>query len=213
MPQNLPQQILQRIVRLSADSNSQREVARMLEVSQGCISKKRVEVGVGSGGGGTECGTSDYGDTVSSVMSLGSPYTTVTVRSGCAVGKGRGWLMPASSLMMEIVARQSWYGVQSTMGEEWAGWSWWMELWTGIGASRSRGIKCCHGRRGRLDVTLCTSKTMPRPIQHVTRQPFWTNRMLRSWTGQLGVQTWTQWSMCGIKCQSGSETWMTLLPP
>ena len=39
MPQNLPQQILQRIVRLSADGNSQREVARMLGVSQGCISK------------------------------------------------------------------------------------------------------------------------------------------------------------------------------
>ena len=30
MPQNLPEQILQRIVRLSADGNSQREVARML---------------------------------------------------------------------------------------------------------------------------------------------------------------------------------------
>ena len=39
----------------------------------------------------------------------------------CAIGRGRGWLMPASSLMMEIVARQSWFGVQSTMGEEWAG--------------------------------------------------------------------------------------------
>ena len=39
------------------------------------------------------------------------PYTTVTVGSGCAVGKGRGWLMSASSLMMEIVARE----------EEWAG--------------------------------------------------------------------------------------------
>ena len=42
---------------------------------------------------------------------------------------------------------------------------------------------------GCLGVTLCTSKTMPCPIQHVTRQPLWTNRMLRSWTGQLGVQT------------------------
>ena len=72
-------------------------------------------------------------------------------------------------------------------------WSWWMEPWTGIGTSRSWGIKCCHGRRGCLDETLCTSKTMPRPVQHVTWQPFWTNRMLRSWTGQLGVQTWTQW--------------------
>ena len=38
MPKNLPQQILQRIVRLSADGNSQREVARILGVSQGCIS-------------------------------------------------------------------------------------------------------------------------------------------------------------------------------
>ena len=39
MPQNLPEQILQRIVRLSADGNSQREVARMLGVSQECICK------------------------------------------------------------------------------------------------------------------------------------------------------------------------------
>ena len=65
-------------------------------------------------------------------------------------------------------------------------WSWWMEPWTGIGTSRSSGIKCCHGRHGCLDVTLCTSKTMPRPLQHLKRQPFWTNRMLRSWTGQFG---------------------------
>ena len=26
-------------------------------------------------------------------------------------------------------------------------------------------------------------------------------------------QKWTQMSMFGIKCQSGSETWMTPLPP
>ena len=39
MPQNLPKNILQRIVRLSADDNSQREVTRMLGVSQGVISK------------------------------------------------------------------------------------------------------------------------------------------------------------------------------
>ena len=48
----------------------------------------------------TQCGTLDNGDTVSSVTSPGSPYTTVTVGSGCAVGKGRGWLMPTSSLMI-----------------------------------------------------------------------------------------------------------------
>ena len=258
MPQNLPEQILQRIVRLSADGNSQREVARMLGVFQGCISticyaterladhtRGSVEVqwkpprhgktvncsewsertassrllvcecrwsadlgggcqfepsgdgfwppdiiGLGvqadalgsiwstgdtavSGGGGTACGTSDNGDTVSSVMSPVSPYTTMTVESGCAAGKVRGWLMPAPSLMLEIVARQSWYGVQSTrVGGGLGGLLWGMEPWTGIGTSRSLGIKYCHGRRGCLDVTLCTSKTMPRPIQHVTRQPF-----------------------------------------
>ena len=96
---------------------------------------------------GTECWTSDNGDTASSVVSPGSPYTTVTVGSWCPVGKGRGWLLPASSLMMEIVVPQSWYGVQSTMGER-VRWSWWMEPWTGIGVSRSGGIKCCHGQRG-----------------------------------------------------------------
>ena len=79
--------------------------------------------------------------------------------SRCAVGKGRGWLMPASSLMMEIVARQSWYEVQSTMGCG-VSWPWWMEPWTGIVTSRSWGIKCCHGR---LDVTLHTSKKCPDP--------------------------------------------------
>ena len=137
-------------------------------------------------------------------MSPSSPYNTVTVGSGCAVGKGRDWLIPVSSLIMEIVARQSWYCVQSTM-EGGGSWSWWMEPWTGIGTSRSWGIKCCHGRRGCLDV--------PRPIQHVTRQPFRTNRMLRSWTSQVRVQTWTQLSMFGIKCHSGSESMMTHSPP
>ena len=39
MPQNFPQQILQRVVRLTADGNFQREVARMLGVSQVCIMK------------------------------------------------------------------------------------------------------------------------------------------------------------------------------
>ena len=175
MTQNLPEQILQRFVRLSADGNSQREVARMPGVSQGCISKilrrnrktgrphqrKRGgsmkiftpredrqllriqnellhlgsssanaddppirEVDVSSNHSETASGRqilvsassqmsqAHFGDTVSSVMSPGSPYTTVTVGSRCPMG--RGWLMPASSLMLEIVARQSW-------GEEWAG--------------------------------------------------------------------------------------------
>ena len=164
MPQNLPAQILQRIVKLSADGNSQRKVARMLGVSQGCIRQiferlalhirgsvevwwksprygktgnfsewsertpsSRLDVckcrwsadfggwcqfepfgdgfwspniGLGvqpdvlgslwstddaavSGTRGTKCGTSDNGDTASSVMSPSSPYTTVAVGSGC----------------------------------------------------------------------------------------------------------------------------------
>ena len=33
--------------------------------------------------------------------------------------------------------------------------------------------------------------------------------VLRSWTGQLGVQTWTLLSMFGTKLGSASETWMT----
>ena len=39
MPENLPEQILQRIVMLLANGKSQREVARMLGVSQRCIRK------------------------------------------------------------------------------------------------------------------------------------------------------------------------------
>ena len=39
MPQNLPEQILQWIVGMSADGNYQQEVARLLGVSQGCICK------------------------------------------------------------------------------------------------------------------------------------------------------------------------------
>ena len=39
MPQNLQEPILQRIVRLLADGNSQRKVAKMLVVSQRCMSK------------------------------------------------------------------------------------------------------------------------------------------------------------------------------
>ena len=152
MPQNLSELIQQRIVRLLADGNSQREVARMLEVFQRCMSKillhnretgwphqwkrggskkipmpgktvncsecsERTDFGLdvqpdvlGSlcstgdaavSGGHRVWNLSDNGETVSSVVSPGSPYTTVTVGSGCAVGKGRGWLMPASSLIME----------------------------------------------------------------------------------------------------------------
>ena len=117
-------------------------------------------------------------------MSPSSPYTTVTVGSWCAVGKMRGWLLPASSLNdgNRGLSVMVWGAIHHGGG---VSWSWCMAPWIGIGTSRSWGIKCCHGRRGCLDVTLCTSKKMSRPIQNVTRLPFWANRMLRSWTGQL----------------------------
>ena len=71
-------------------------------------------------------------------------------------------LIDAPSLMMEIVACQSSCGVQSTMGGG-VSWSWLMEPWTGIGTSRSWGIKCCRGRRGCLDVTCVHPIQCPAP--------------------------------------------------
>ena len=238
MPQNLPEQILQRIVRLLADANSQQEVARMLGVSQGCISKilrRNGETGrphQRKRGGSMKISTPRedrqllrmvktnrfisvprlrmqmirrYGRRMSvrtirrrlladwywsrrparcprltlghwqrrrewerrhrmwdlrqwrhcifSDESPSSPYTTVTVGSGCAVGKEEAdWCLIDASLMMKIAARQSWYVMQSTMGGgggvRGVSWSWWMEPWACIGTSRSWGIKCSHGRRG-----------------------------------------------------------------
>ena len=149
---------------LEADVNSNHS-----EMASGCQSLVQPDVlgslsstsdAAVSGGGGTKYGTSDNGDSVSSVMSPGSPYTTVTVRCGCAVGKRRGWLMPAPSLMMEIVARQSWYGCNPPWGEEWArrgGWS--------------HEPASVHPDPEESNVAMgdgvFTSNTMPRPILHV----------------------------------------------
>ena len=44
--------------------------------------------------------------TVAWVMSPSSSYTTLTVGSRCAVGKGKCWSMPVFSLMMEIMGSQ-----------------------------------------------------------------------------------------------------------
>ena len=265
MPQNLPLQILQRIVRLCADGNSQREVARMQGMSQGCISKIlrhnretgrphqrklggsmkismprenrqllqlfrtnryirllvcecRWSTDLGSGCQFEPfrdgCWPPDIGLGVQTDV-LGSVWAQATPLWGERVGH-KVWDESRFSLYHSDgrvrVRRSQGEGlidayVQPNDGNRgpsvmvWGAihqgggvsWSWWMEPWTVI------GIKCCHGRRVCLDIPLCTSKTMPRHIQHVTRQPFWTNRMLRSWTGQLGIQTWTQLSMFGIK--------------
>ena len=202
MPQNLPEQILQRIVRLLANGNSQREVDRMPGVSQGCISffatqprdwpttseeAMRFDENLHVTG---RPSTTPNGQ--NEPLHLGSssantddpPIWEVDVISNLSeTFSGRRILVSASSQ----VSQPDVLGLLWSTGDAAVSWSWWMEPWTGIGTSRSWGIKCCHGRRVCLVVTLCTSKTMPRPIQHVTRQPFWTNKMLRSCTGQLGV--------------------------
>ena len=163
-----------------------------------------------SGGGDIECGTSDNGDTIFSDESWFSLYhSDGRVRMRRSQGKRLidAGIQPNDG--NHGPAGMVWCAIHPG---EWVSWSWWMEPWTSIVTSRYWGIKCCHGRWRCLNVTLCTSKTMPRPIQHVTRQPFWTNRMLRPWTGQLGVQTWTQLSTLGIKCQSASQLKGVLFP-
>ena len=205
MPQTLPEQILQWIVSFSADGNLQREVARMLGVSQGCIRKicdstERLADHIRWKRGGsmkistpredhqllrmvrTNCFISvprlrmrmirRFGRRMSAwtirrrLLAAGywsrrparSPRFTLEHRQRRRVWRrrhrvwdlrqwrhcifidesrfslyysdarvrvhytqGRGWLMPASSLMMEIVARQLWYGGRKLS------WSWWME--------------------------------------------------------------------------------------
>ena len=273
MPQNLPQQILQRIVRLSADGNSQWEVARILGVSQGCISKILWCIQETGRPHQRKCGGSMKISTpredcqlfqmvrtnpfisaphlrIQMIRRLGRRMSVRTIRRRL-LAAGYWSRRPARChrLTLEHRRRRREWGrrhgvwdlrqwslnghcifsdesqfslyhsdgrvrVHYRQGERlidacvqphdrncgpsvivWGAihhggevsWSWLMEPWTGIGTSRSWGVKCCHGRLGCLDVTLCMSKTMPRPIQHATRQPFWTIRLLWSWTGQLGV--------------------------
>ena len=52
-------------------------------------------------------------------------------------------------------------------------------------------VVCFPGRRAFLNETSCMSRTTPRPTQNVTRLLSWHSSMWRSWTGLLGVHTWT----------------------
>ena len=296
MPQNLPEQILQQIARLWADGNSQREVARMLGVSQGCKSKiLRCNWETGRPHqrkcGGSMKVSTPWEDRqllqmvrmnrfisvlclrIQIIRRFGRRMSVWTVRRRLLdSGYWSGRPAKCPRLTLEHRRRRREWGRRHRVCDlrQWRHCMFCDEsrfsLYHSDGRVRvhhrqgERLIDACvqpndgnrgpsvivwgaihHGRRselvvvegtmnwhryiqtlrnqmlpwatGCLDVTLCMSKTMSHPIQHVTRQPFWINRMLRSWTGQLGIQTWTQLSMLGIKCQSGSETWMTHLPP
>ena len=123
-----------------------------------------------SGGGGTECGTSDNGDTVSSVMSPGSPYHS------------DGWVQVRRRQGERLIDAC----VQPNDGNRGPSVMVWgaihhggrSELVVVDGAmNRHRYIQILRNQMlpwatGCLDETLCTSKTMPRPIQHVTLHPF-----------------------------------------
>ena len=286
MPQNLPEQILQRIFRLSADGSSQQEVAKMLGVSQGCISKvlwRNRETGRPHQrmcGGSMKISTpredrqllwmvrtnhfiSAPRLRIQMIRRFGRWMSVRTIRRRrlaigywsrrratcprltlehrrrhCEWGRRhrvwdlRQWrhcifsdesrfslhhkdgrvrvrrmqgerLIDACVQRNEIVARQSWYGVQSTMGEEWAGRGGWSHEPASVHQDPEES-NVAMGDGGVWTELCVRPRQIPCTIQHVTRQPFWTNRMLRSWTGQLGVQTWIQLSMFRIKCQSGS---------
>ena len=273
MPQNMPEQILQRIVRLSADGNSQREVARMLGVSQGCISKilrRNRENGrphQKKRGGSMKISTPqedrqllrmvrtslfisaprlrmqmtcrfgrrmsvrtigiwppDIGlrvqlnvlgslrSTGDAAVSLGRRHRVLDLRQWRhCIFSDESWFSLHHSdggvrcrqgeSMIDAFVQPNGMGCNPPWGEEWAGRGGWSHEPASVHPDPEIS-NASLWRRGCLDVTLCTPKTMPRPIQYARRQPIWTNRILRSWTGQFGVQTWTQLSMFGIKCQS-----------
>ena len=186
MPQNLPEQILQRIVRLSTDGNSLREVATMLGVSQGCISKilrRNRETGrphqMKRGGS----------------MKISTPredrQLLRMIRTNRFISAPRLWMqmirrfgrrMSVRTIRRRLLAAGYWSRRPArcprlTLEHRWrrreciqpndgnrgpsvmvwvaihqggggVSWSLWMEPWTGIGTSRSWGIKCCHGDGG-----------------------------------------------------------------
>ena len=263
MPQNLPEQILQRIVRLSAVGNSQQEVARMLGVSEGCINtilQCTPETGrphQRKRGGWMKISTPREDHQLlrmvrmnhfisaprlrmqmicrfrrrMSVRTIRRQLLTVGYWSRrparcprltlehrrrrrewgrrhrvwdfrqwrlCIFSDESRFTLYHSDGRVRVRRRQGqrlidacvqpsdgnrgpsdmvWGAIHHGVG---VSWSWWLEPWTSIDTSRSWGMKCWHGRRGCLGITLCTSKTRPRPMQHVARQPFWTNRISRS---------------------------------
>ena len=116
-----------------------------------------------------------------------------------SLGDGRFWTDPPSV----TVPPQSWHGVP------------WWEEWTG-GARWNPQPPTLHQDSPQYFASLgdgrfwtepfCMPRTMPCPLQHETQLLFWHYRMWRSWTGQLGVQSWTPLSIFETKWGSGSET-------
>ena len=245
MPQNLPEQILQQIVRLSADGNSQQEVARMLEVSRGCISKilrpnrETSRPHQRKRGGSMKIFTpwedhqllrmvrmnhfiSPPGMRMQMICQFGRRMSVRTMRRWFLAN--RYWSRhPARCPRLTLEHRRRrrewgrrhrvWYlrqwrhcifsdefrlclyhsdgRVRVRHRQEERLIDAWVQpndenrgpsvmVWGAIHHGGRSELVVVDGQRGCLDEILCSSMTMPHPIQHMTRQPFWANRMLRS---------------------------------
>ena len=84
--------------------------------------------------------------------------------------------------------------------------------WTATATLRFCGINCYINQLQSLDATLHSFKAMYHHKLHANLLPFFNFRMLSWWTFLLEVQTWIPFSICGIKCLSGLQTWTTHLP-
>ena len=259
MPQNLPQQILQRIVRLSADGNSKWEEARMLRVSQGCIRKiLRCNRETGrphqrTRGGLMKISTPREDYQLLRMVRTNNFNSAPRLRMQMIRRFGRR--MSVRTIRRRLLAAEYWSRRPArcprltlehrrrrrVWGRRHRVWD--LRQWRHCIFSDESASS--HGGRSEL-VVVDGAMNRHRYIQILRNQmlswatgvfecnvvyvqdnaPPHTSRdtaafldqqdvEVRSWTGQLWVQTWTQLSMFGIKCQSGSETWMTPthLPP
>ena len=90
-----------------------------------------------------------------------------------------------------------------------------MEPSTANATSGFCAILCFPGRRSFMYETLCLSRTIRHPIQHVTRLLVWHNGMWRSWAGHIVVQTSTSpiehvWNQIGVWFRDVDDTPSTM---
>ena len=227
MPQTFPEQILQRMVRLSADGNSQGEVARTLGVSQGCISKilrHNWETGrphQRKRGGSMKISTPMEDHQLLRMVRTNCYISTLRLRMQRIRPFGRR--MSVRTIRRQLLATRYWSQRPArcsrlTLEHRRRRREWGRRHTVRDLRQRRHCIFCDESRfslyhsDGRVrvrrrqrerQIDACISSLM---MEIMARQ---------SWYGvQPAGGTWTQQlSMCGIKCQSGSETWMTPPPP